>query len=1077
MFTLKRKNLKRKGCPQVSHYRNKYKKQFMLCGVVLLQIWILSTSAFAYIADQIVPKPQIVKEKEFEINLDNSWVIVSNTSQQEYNFSAQWLKQKIEDSQSVNLATVNFSNISTNKRIILGNPKQHDYLNSLLTEKNIGLPPVLGNEGYVLNIFNSPRQEIIIAANTPNGVFYGVQTLLQLINMKKVEGVSIVDYPDHHIRAVDEHYFRDSQMQGKPPRFTQEQKDSIDKLASLKINAISLYAGKDFCENSPDYIQAYREMAAYCGERFIDFIPGIGTLRSISWVPFDLIEGWWVKDEKFKFNQADLAVAEKPFVDLLQNGGFETDEDNDQKPDGWTVTGQAEIDSHELYQGRNSLKIITGKAFLELNVEPNSFYHLSAYAKGFAPVISLTALHFSGESLSLYGQSDYVDKDIHEWRKFGVVLKTNDQTSKLRINLCGKYGSVWIDEVKLYRINGALQNVIRTSTTDIKITGLDKTITYQEGVDYKIINGKTSKKYHDELQPFQIQRLNEGNISAGQEVLLSYDCVLYWSRSHWYNQPPCVSDDRLYTDYYYPAIDRVIKSLHPEIINFSSCEIRGFNRDSRNKKRGLSNARLFAEWLNRINRYVKSKDPHCRIMIWDDMVSPYHNGRAEDGQLKYGGSSGRMAEAVEQDMIDKDVIMNIWWYSNRYLSAMVAATSFFSSRGFNYFGAPWDDVENIQSWSELLFKQPQALGGFATNWRRSNSPAFCNNFPAFSDHFWNVGSEIVYFSSFEKDLDANGVPDGWYYAGDKQNTKENLVENLSFENGLSDWKIYTGEVSIDSKVYHEGQKSVHFYSMSSKDSSIKGDFIPIEPDTDYVLSARAKANNIVIGTTGWHKLFMVARFYDYNKTQIKNIYPDLGMDAGTYDWTLFKTTYHSPNNAAYFRISRLGLIGTGTGEGWIDDIRFSKYEPPAYSIEGRDMQGATAFSRCAVTVKGVSNIIHSDFIPVKPNRKYLLSAYIKRHKINGKEAPCFKIVWYNLDQQYLSEATKVFENVSAEYKRFEMEAVSSQNAFYAKIYLQGQEGGDEYFWFDTVCLRVSKKLKEVYDGYKTMMPPKMFRME
>ncbi|MBU4445795.1 hypothetical protein KJ656_12040, partial [bacterium] len=670
-------------------HRNKCAKQFMLCGVVLLQIWILSTSAFAYIADQIVPKPQIVKEKEFEINLDNSWVIVSNTSQQEYNFSAQWLKQKIKNSQSVKLAIVSFSNASTNKRIILGNPKQHDSLNSLLTEKNIGMPTVLGNEGYLLDIFNSPRQEIIIAANAPNGVFYGVQTLLQLINMKKVEGVSIVDYPDHHIRAVDEHYFRGSQMQGKPPIFTQEQKDSIDKLASLKINAISLYADKDFCENSPDYIQAYREMAAYCRERFIDFIPGIGTLRSISWVPFDLIEGWWVKDEKFKFNQDDLAVAEKAFVDLLQNGGFETDGDNDKKPAGWTVTGQAEIDSHELYRGRNSLKIIAGNAFLELNVEPNSFYHLSVYAKGSAPVISLTALHSSGKSL--YGQSDYVDKDIHEWSKFGVVLKTNDQTSKLRINLCGKYGSVWIDEVKLQRINGALQNVIRTSTTDIKITNLDKTITYRDGVDYKIINGKTSKRYDDELQPFQIQRLNEANISVGQEVLLSYDCVLYWSRSHWYNQPPCVSDDRLYTDYYYPAIDRVISALHPEIINLSSDEIRGFNRDSRNKKRGLSNARLFAEWLNKINRYVKSKDPNCRVMIWDDMVSPYHNGSAEDCQLKYGGSLGRMAEAVEQDMIDKDIIMNIWWYSNNYLSAMVAATSFFSSKGFNYFGAPWDD--------------------------------------------------------------------------------------------------------------------------------------------------------------------------------------------------------------------------------------------------------------------------------------------------------------------------------------------------------------------------------------------------
>jgi hypothetical protein len=1039
---------------------NKGKIEFILLIGILL-IWPVFVSAYAQI-DSLLPEPQVIQNKTFDLTLNNDWVIVVSTTQQKYNFSASWLKQKLNENHSLNLSIVNFNDAPSSKRIILGNSQEHDFVKSLVAEKSIILPPSIGNEGYVLNIFNSPRQEIIVAANAPNGVFYGVQTFLQLINGKKVEGVSIVDYPDHHIRAVDEHYFRDSQMQGKPPRFTWEQKDSIDKLASLKINAISLYTGKDFCENSPDYIQAYREMAAYCRERFIDFIPGIGTLRNISWVPFELIEGWWVKDEKFKFNQDDLAVAEKAFVDLLQNGGFETDRDNNKNPDGWTVTGQAEIDSHEPYRGRNSLKIITGKAFLELSVEPNSFYYLSAYAKGSAPVISLTALHFSGESL--YGQSDYTDKDIHEWRKFGVTIKTSNETTRVRIGLYGRDGIAWIDNVKCYRVDGGLKNVIRTDTADIQVTNLEKTKTYQEGEDYKIINGETNKIFDEGLKPFQIRRLSNGNIAPGEKVLISYDSVLYWSRSHWYNQPPCVSDDRLYTDYYYPAIDRVIEALHPKIINLSSDEIRGFNRDSRNKKRGLSNARLFAEWLNKINRYVKSKDPQCRVMIWDDMVSPYHNGSAEEGQLKYGGSLGRMAEAVEQDMIDKDVIMNIWWYSNNYLSAMVAVTSFFSTKGFNYFGAPWDNVENIQSWSELLLNQPQALGGFDTNWGR-------NDFPAFADHFWNIGSKTVYFSSFENDLDANGVPDGWYYAGDKQNAKENLIQNSSFENGLSNWEIYTGEVGIDSKVYHAGHKSVHFYSMSSKDSSIRGDFIPIEPDTDYVLSTWAKANNIVIGTAGWHKLHMGARFYDRNKMQIKGIYPDLGMDAGTYDWTLFKTIHHSPNNAAYFRISRLGIIGTGTGEGWIDDIHLYKYEPPAYSMKGRDMQGATNFSRCAVSVKGVSNIIHSDFIPVKPSRKYLLSAYVKRYKINGKENPCFKIVWYNSDQQYLSEATKIVKNVGAEYKRLEMEAVSSQNAFYAKIYLQGQEGGDEYFWFDTVCLKVSKELKEVNDGYKTMMSP------
>jgi len=691
---------------------------------------------FAYSADLVVPKPQIAQDKGFEISLDKDWVIVVSTTQQKYNFSASWLKQKLNDSHSLNLSVVNFNDAPSSKRIILGNPQEHDFVKSLVTEKSIILPPSIGNEGYVLNIFNSPRQEIIIAANAPNGIFYGVQTFLQLINGKKVEGVSIIDYPDHHIRAVDVHYFRDSQIHGKPPGFTQEQKDSIDKLAGLKINAISLYTGKDFCENSPDYTQAYQEMAEYCKERFIDFIPGIGTLRSIAWVPFYLIEGWWVKDEVFRFGSDGLAVPQKPPMNLLKNGGFEEGHSTKAESDKWKIIGRITIDHTRAFQGFSSLRIDKGRAVLDVTVEPNSYYHLSAYAMGSPPVIGLAALDAFGRTL--YGQSDYTKDSVLKWRKFGVVLRTNSQTSKLRIILTGKTkknGAVWIDNVKLCRVSGALQNVIRTSTTDIRVTSIDKTVTYREGIDYKILNGQTSKKYDDSLRPFRIVRLKKGNIAPGQRVLVSYDCVLYWSRTHWYNQPPCVSDKRLYTRYYCPAIDRVIEALNPKIINLSSDEIRGFNRDSRNKKRGLSNARLFAEWLNKINRYVKSKDPNCRVMIWDDMVSPYHNGGAEDGQLKYGGSSGRMAEAVEQDMIDKDIIMNIWWYSNRYLSAMVAATSFFNAKGFNYFGAPWDDVENIQSWSELLLNQPHALGGFATNWGR-------NNFAAFADYFWNTRRSI-----------------------------------------------------------------------------------------------------------------------------------------------------------------------------------------------------------------------------------------------------------------------------------------------------------------------------------------------
>ena len=681
-------------------------------------------------SDSILPRPQSFRNKGFELTISAEWVIVTNMRDERYRFSALWLERHLIQAHSLELKILDFSSAPPSHRIVLGS-SQHPFVKSLLIKKGILVPPSLEMEGYVLDVSRSPCQEITIAADAPNGVFYGVETLLQLFRNESVIGAYIIDYPDHRIRATDLHFFRRSHLRGKPPRFTVRHRKIIDSLASLKINTISLDTGTDFFRKSHLYHKAYIQLVKYCRERFMDVIPQVGTLRNIAWVPFDLIEGWWIRDEVFYFGDDDFLVPVNPPYNLLSDGGFEHSQAINAGPDRWKFSGDVGVDSSLAFKGRNSLKITKGRAVVEFRAKPNSFYHLSVYAKGAPPVIALVAL--SSSQKRLYGQNDYAKSEVKTWRKFGVVLATGEQTAKVRVVLTGKnkYRPVWIDSVKVRRINGALQNVIRTLTTDIKITSTDKTSTYQEGRDYVILNGQTSKIYDEDLRPCRIRRLKEGRISPFQKVLVSYDSVLYWSRTHWYNQPPCVSDKRLFTDYYYPALDRVIKLLHPRIMHLGSDEIRGFNRDSRNRRRGLTNAVLFAEWLNKIDQFVKKKDANCRVMIWDDMVSPYHNGKNVNSQLKYGGSPGRLAEAVEQDMISKDVIMNIWWYSNHYYPLMVAAAQFFESKGFDYLGACWAEDRNIRSWARLLFKRPHALGGFATNWGR-------NNFSVFADYFWNT---------------------------------------------------------------------------------------------------------------------------------------------------------------------------------------------------------------------------------------------------------------------------------------------------------------------------------------------------
>ncbi|RYE34715.1 MAG: beta-N-acetylhexosaminidase [Sphingobacteriaceae bacterium] len=107
--------------------------------------------------------------------------------------------------------------------------------------------PVLGKEGYQLNI---TAKNIIIRANQPAGLFYGVQSLMQLLpkeiesktvvkNVKwSVPYVSVTDYPRFGWRGlmfdVSRHFFT-----------KQEVKQYIDAMVRYKFNLLHLHLTDD----------------------------------------------------------------------------------------------------------------------------------------------------------------------------------------------------------------------------------------------------------------------------------------------------------------------------------------------------------------------------------------------------------------------------------------------------------------------------------------------------------------------------------------------------------------------------------------------------------------------------------------------------------------------------------------------------------------------------------------------------------------------------------------------------------------------------------------------------------------
>lgn len=106
----------------------------------------------------------------------------------------------------------------------------------ILKNEKISLPFILGSEGYVLSI--SPKS-ILIIANENAGVFYGVQTLIQIINANSkgstIPCLVIYDKPDMQMRG-----WQDDISRGPIPTLN-FLKEEIRRMASFKLNTFTLY--------------------------------------------------------------------------------------------------------------------------------------------------------------------------------------------------------------------------------------------------------------------------------------------------------------------------------------------------------------------------------------------------------------------------------------------------------------------------------------------------------------------------------------------------------------------------------------------------------------------------------------------------------------------------------------------------------------------------------------------------------------------------------------------------------------------------------------------------------------------
>ncbi len=212
-------------------------------------------------AYHILPKPKSIIYKDGSFPLFECRILIESGIDKRIIKAALNLKEQIESK------TGNFHNLALSL---------FDAENPIYIKKDASLK----NEGYVLDISSDV---ITITGGDDAGCFYGIKTLLQILNDSscQIDALVIEDYPDMKHRG----FYHDA-TRGRVPS-VEGVKKLVDLLALHKMNSLQLYVEHtfDFSEfksdnrTADDYLTAEEilEIDEYCYDNFIDFIPSLST--------------------------------------------------------------------------------------------------------------------------------------------------------------------------------------------------------------------------------------------------------------------------------------------------------------------------------------------------------------------------------------------------------------------------------------------------------------------------------------------------------------------------------------------------------------------------------------------------------------------------------------------------------------------------------------------------------------------------------------------------------------------------------------------------------------------------------
>jgi len=693
--------------------------------------------------ETIIPRPQIIEFYSCDIvNIDSSWKIFADLSTED-NFTAIYLSNKSQQKFSLSFQAQDLSNLEPNKRIVIGNPNTNSVIAQLSYNNNIDINSILNkgfNQGYVLLI---KPNEILVFANSTSGTFYGIVTLINLMNTSGsgivFPNIKITDWPDFKYRFF---------YGGGSWYPTQE--DWIENLTMMKYNSWIGYLSS--LGPSPSVSSINRMLARINLLKQRHFFTTVAlTPISVRGYNANLHEGIWSQNISLRFNRSDIAeLNETDFS--INNSDFELDSDSDGIPDYWSQT----INNSENYWYVDCTNAASGTCSMKLNlsynlagtsssaylrtqnypIKPNKVYQYSVWAKKNAqntkPQTQVTFV-IQNQTSYLRTSSVVFEDNINLWKKY-----TNSFSSYSGEKYVYVYSraqstdalELWIDGLSIPEVDNKLFNIIETNDTTIEVWDENKTVKYIKDTDYTITNsGILNASGPWNGKKTIISRIPSGVIPANSKILVDYDFLPRMQQ----DSPEYISlSDPLVLDTFkWDIVNQTLSNINPDFVFIALDEIRGVNRDSRAKKRGFENYQILAYFIENVTKIIHSYNSNINVIMWDDMVSPFHNGGDEDYQVYYGGQKGKTWHAL--DLLNRNLTMIAWWYGAKdYLNTITTAPELYNEYGFNFFAGPWNEPQNIRWWSYISYKH-NAIGFIEHEYYDD-----IEDIPAAANYSWNA---------------------------------------------------------------------------------------------------------------------------------------------------------------------------------------------------------------------------------------------------------------------------------------------------------------------------------------------------